>query len=397
MLIEATCNQVNQFGGYTGLKPQDFIEKVREIAAEVGLPTNRLLLGGDHLGPNPWRHEPAEEAMQKAEVLIEHYVRAGFCKLHLDASMACAGDPTPLPVLTIAERAARLCAVAERVAKYLGRSENQMPRYVIGTEVPVPGGAQSQHGESEELAVTETADVAETFESHRKVFQAHGLDAAFSRVIALVTQPGVEFDDQEVIDYQPEKACELSNAILDFPGMVFEAHSTDYQTEGALTELVRDHFAILKVGPGVTYAWREALFALSAIEDEILGFCAETSRIQSVLERCMLDAPEHWKGYYVGDAQAQRLARRYSYSDRIRYYWQQPEVCQAVDLLLENLRRSPPSETLLSQHLPLVYEARRSGALRSSDPLDWLRFAVRHVVGSYARACGFGQARCKAA
>lgn len=393
LLIEATCNQVNQYGGYTGLRPQDFIEKVGDLAGEVGLPLSRLLLGGDHLGPNPWRHQPAEVAMKEAEELISHYVRAGFCKLHLDASMACADDPSPLPVLTIAKRAARLCTVAEQTARQLGRTERQMPRYVIGTEVPVPGGAQSQHGESEALAVTEVADVADTYESHRKVFLEQGLGSAFERVIALVTQPGVEFDDQDVIDYQPLKAQALSKAILQFPGMVFEAHSTDYQTEQALTDLVRDHFAILKVGPGVTYAWREALFALSAIEDELLSASGTSSNVRTVLEQCMLDSPEHWKGYYVGDERAQRLARRYSYSDRIRYYWQQPEVCQAVEQLVVNLRSNPPSEPLLSQYLPLVYEARRIGALTSADPLDWLRYSVRHVIAIYARACGFGHVR----
>ncbi|MBH3470566.1 D-tagatose-bisphosphate aldolase, class II, non-catalytic subunit [Pseudomonas putida] len=393
LLIEATCNQVNQFGGYTGLRPDDFIAKVRDLANEVGFPLNRLLLGGDHLGPNPWRNEPAALAMEKAEELVKHYVRAGFCKLHLDASMACADDPTPLSVLTIATRAARLCAAAEETARELGRSEQQMPRYVIGTEVPVPGGAQSKHGESEALAVTEIADVSDTYESHRQVFLEQGLAAAFDRVVALVTQPGVEFDDQDVIDYQPLEAQALSNSILQFPGMVFEAHSTDYQTEEALTQLVRDHFAILKVGPGVTYAWREALFALSAIEDEILCANEQPSNVRRVLEQCMLDAPEHWSGYYQGDERAQRLARRYSYSDRIRYYWQQPEVCQAVECLVQNLRHNTPSEPLISQYLPLVYEARRTGMLTSSDPLDWLRYSVRHVIASYARACGFKSMR----
>ena len=58
-LIEATCNQVNQDGGYTGMTPRDFRRFVEDIAAAVGFPVDRIILGGDHLGPNPWRTLPA--------------------------------------------------------------------------------------------------------------------------------------------------------------------------------------------------------------------------------------------------------------------------------------------------------------------------------------------------
>ncbi|EPM71002.1 hypothetical protein A249_37242, partial [Pseudomonas syringae pv. actinidiae ICMP 18804] len=112
LLIEATCNQVNQYGGYTGMQPADFFGQVQKLAEAEGFPKDQLLLGGDHLGPNPWRHLPAEKAMLQAEILVISYVRAGFRKIHLDASMACADDEQPLSVATIAQRAARLCAAA---------------------------------------------------------------------------------------------------------------------------------------------------------------------------------------------------------------------------------------------------------------------------------------------
>src|SRR5450432_3123664 len=54
-LIEATSNQVNQFGGYSGMQPGAFREYVSAILARTDLPPERLLLGGDHLGPNCWR------------------------------------------------------------------------------------------------------------------------------------------------------------------------------------------------------------------------------------------------------------------------------------------------------------------------------------------------------
>src|SRR5690606_2270274 len=113
VLFEATCNQVNQEGGYTGMTPADFVRFVHGIADAVGFDRARIALGGDHLGPNPWTALDAAAAMDKAEVMVEAYVAAGFRKIHLDCSMACAGDPVPLPEPAIVERAVRLCRAAE--------------------------------------------------------------------------------------------------------------------------------------------------------------------------------------------------------------------------------------------------------------------------------------------
>ena len=142
LLIEATCNQVNQYGGYTGMKPRDFAIYCKDAARSAGLPVERLILGGDHLGPAVWTSEPAESAMEKACELVQRYVEAGFTKIHLDASMSCKGDPEPLPDALVAERAAQLCAAAESAEQ-----PERSPVYVIGTEVPFPGGAQEQLGE----------------------------------------------------------------------------------------------------------------------------------------------------------------------------------------------------------------------------------------------------------
>ena len=142
VLIESTSNQVDQFGGYTGMDPAQFVEYVRSIAQKLDFPMDRLILGGDHLGPNAWSGEVAEEAMTKAEDLIRAYIAAGFTKIHLDTSMRCADDPgdafTPFDDAIVAERAARLCTVSE--AAFQERSSGPKPLYVIGTEVPIPGG-----------------------------------------------------------------------------------------------------------------------------------------------------------------------------------------------------------------------------------------------------------------
>jgi D-tagatose-1,6-bisphosphate aldolase subunit GatZ/KbaZ len=383
VLVEATSNQVNQDGGYTGMTPVAFRDFAHAIADRVGLARDCVLLGGDHLGPNAWQGESADAAMAKAEVLIDQYVAAGFRKIHLDCSMSCAGDPVPLPDAVVAGRAARLCAVAERAWRATG---GEAPVYVVGTEVPVPGGA---HEDLDTLAVTTPEAAAATIEAHRAAFAAAGLDTAWPRAIALVVQPGVEFDHHKVIDYRPEAAVALSRFIEGQPNLVYEAHSTDYQTPSRLAALVRDHFAILKVGPGLTFALRETLWALADIEDEMAGGQGGSDFKATVLD-VMRAEPEYWRKYY-GDPARARFDQQYSLSDRIRYYWPHPAIQAAQARLLANLEREAPPLTLLSQYLPAQYEAVRAGRIRNL-PADLLKEGVARVLRQYMDACTAGAA-----
>jgi len=380
VLVEATSNQVDQSGGYTGMRPDDFRELVHGIAGRCGLPLDRVVLGGDHLGPNRWRNLPAEEAMRHAEVLVAAYVAAGFTKIHLDCTFSCLGDPTPITDDLAADRAARLVQVAEDTATSGGRVSEL--RYVIGTEVPVPGGA---HETLEELQPTSAGAARATLRRHHQAVTELGLDDVWPRIMALVVQPGVEFDHLRVVDYQRERTAELREVLDDEPHMVFEAHSTDYQTVEALTALVEDHWAVLKVGPGLTFALREALFALAAIEVELVAE-ADRSHLPEVLERRMLADPSQWEGYYPGNTSEQRFARRYSYSDRLRYYWPDPEVHSAQDRLLANLGALELPLPLISQHLPEQYTRIRRGEL-AADPQALVIDHVRDVLRAYAHAC----------
>jgi D-tagatose-1,6-bisphosphate aldolase subunit GatZ/KbaZ len=378
VLFEATCNQVNQDGGYTGMTPADFVEFVRGIASRVGFDAARIVLGGDHLGPNPWTSLPPEAAMAKAEVMVGAYVSAGFRKIHLDCSMSCAGDPTPLPEAEIVRRAVRLARAAEAHAQGSG----SLPVYVIGTEVPVPGGATES---IEGLAVTTPKAALATIEAHRKAFEAAGLESAWSRVIASVVQPGVEFDHHNVIDYDPSEARALSHAISTVPGMVYEAHSTDYQTRDALHALVQDHFAILKVGPGLTFAMREALWALDAIDQEITPDHQQARLRDVVLER-MRERPKYWQKYYHSVGKPLTVDLQYSLSDRVRYYWPDPVIEAARVKLFQNLEAVPAPISLLSQHLPRALHAVREGAA-TRGPLSLAMAHVGAVLDDYHHAC----------
>ncbi|MDP5277532.1 D-tagatose-bisphosphate aldolase, class II, non-catalytic subunit [Sphingomonas sp. DG1-23] len=379
VLIEATSNQVNQDGGYTGMVPDDFRTFVQTIATRTGFPLDRLVLGGDHLGPNAWTALPAAQAMDKAEIMVADYVRAGFRKIHLDCSMSCADDPVPLPERTIAERAARLCAAAEKA--YAGPAADA-PVYVIGTEVPVPGGAAE---DLEELAVTTPDAAIATVDMHRDLFRDLGLAAAWERVIATVVQPGVEFDHDKVVDYRPDRAVALSQAIKPVDHLVFEAHSTDYQTAGALSALVRDHFAILKVGPGVTFALREALWALDAIERETVA-PERRANLRDVTLVRMRAEPKNWQKYYHAAGDALTLQLQYSLSDRVRYYWPDPEIAAAQERLFANLREAAPPLALVSQYLPLAYAAVRSGQA-ALDPAELVIAHIGAALDAYHGAC----------
>ena len=113
--------------------------------------------------------------------------------------------------------------MAERTAR---EQAQFMPFYTIGTEVPPPGGAD--HKLCELTPATPIA-VRKTIEIHRQFFEQAGLADAFARVIGLVIQPGVEFGNHNVIRYDRAKAKRLAHILTPADGLVFEAHSTDYQ------------------------------------------------------------------------------------------------------------------------------------------------------------------------
>lgn len=378
VLIEATSNQVNQFGGYTGMTPVDFTKFVKEIAKRVGFDQDRLLLGGDHLGPNCWQKEPAAEAMEKSKVLIRDYVKAGFSKIHLDASMSCADDPVPLDPVVVAQRAAILCEVAEQAAT---DELKERLTYVIGTEVPVPGGEKEAINS---VHVTTVKDAENTVTTHVDAFKARGIEQALSRVVGIVVQPGVEFDHSSVIHYKPEEAKDLSKYI-ESTDFVYEAHSTDYQTKEAFKELVRDHYAILKVGPAVTFALREAVFALADIEEELVASEAK-SHIKDVIHEVLLDDQTYWKNYYSETHSKAMIDLNYSLSDRVRYYWTNPRITRAMDSLITNLETLEIPLGMLSQYLPEQYKKVVASEL-DSNPKALMMSKIQGVLDDYSYGC----------
>jgi D-tagatose-1,6-bisphosphate aldolase subunit GatZ/KbaZ len=391
LLIESTSNQVDQFGGYTGMKPADFVAYVHGIADKVGYNKDDILLGGDHLGPNAWQSENAEPAMAKALELIAAYVKAGYQKIHLDASMFCADDAgdrhQPLADEIVASRAAAMAKVAEATHQEF-RANDPAPVYIIGTEVPIPGGAQE---EEETVTPTSAADAMKTIEVTKAAFEAEGLTEAWDRVYGVVVQPGVEFGDDQVFHYDSDAAKGLSEEIMKQDRFVYEAHSTDYQSETGLSKLVEDHYCILKVGPWLTFGYREALFSLAMIEEEMLAPKGiETSKLREVIDTVMVEQPNYWKKYYPGDEVEQAYKRKYSFSDRSRYYWPNEQIQAAVAKLVSNLKENAISLSLLSQYMPNQYNAVSEGTI-ANDVEEIIINRTQDVIGIYARACNMAR------
>lgn len=386
VLIESTANQCDQNGGYTGMTPADFKKFVLEIADRNGFDRNRIFLGGDHLGPLTFAYKDEAEAMADSEELIRHYVAAGFTKIHIDTSMKVNSDPEDVRLSDeiIAGRGAHLAKVAEETYKELLERDPEAipPVYVIGSEVPIPGGAVG--AEDNGVQVTKVEDFKNTVAAFEKAFAKEGLDKdVWERVIGVVVQPGVEEKDSGCTEYDREKAKDLMAAITDFPTLVFEGHSTDYQTKIKLRELVEDGVGILKVGPGLTFAMREAMFALENIEKELIyGTDTEPSKFAEVLDAEMLKNDKNWKKHYQGTELEIRLKRKYSFSDRCRYYMPTPAVEAAADRLLTNLRTLGIPLNLLSQFMPIQYTKVREGYLKN-DPVELIEDRIINTIDEY--------------
>ncbi len=362
ILIEGTANQINQFGGYTGMTPENFRDYVWAIADKVSFNRDKIILGADHFGPLTWANLPESQAMSNARELVKLAVKAGFRKIHIDTSMKLADDPVNerLSDEVIAERAAVLLAECEKAYQESNHGEMR-PVYIIGSEVPIPGGTQEEEAG---LQVTKAADFEATLETYRRKFEQHGILDRWQDVIAVVVQPGVEFGDKDIHEYDRAAASELCAVLKNHPDVVFEGHSTDYQTAVKLRQMVEDGIAILKVGPALTFALREGLFALSMIEAELISDENQRANFIDVLERVMLENPANWQKHYHGSDFEQRLARKYSYSDRCRYYFSLPEIKAAIAKLFANINAHEIPAGMLRQYMPLQYKRVREGLLR---------------------------------
>lgn len=382
VIIESTSNQVNQNGGYTKMLPQDFANFVYEVAKKIKFDSSKIILGGDHLGPLPWVNEDEEYAMKEAEKLVELCVSAGYLKIHLDTSMKLGSDDVnkPLKDEVIARRGVRLYKKAEEAfLKYKEAHPKAIhPVYVIGSEVPVPGGAKEKE---EGMKVTSEKDFENTLSAYAREFAKAGIKDPWKNIVAVVVQPGVEFSNFDIHKYDRKAARKLCATLKRYPNLVFEGHSTDYQSPIHLRQMVEDGIAILKVGPALTFALREALYQLAMIENEIVPEEKRSNFIE-ILDQEMTKNPKYWEKYYFGSEQEKLWQRKYGLSDRSRYYMALPVIEEAIDKLVKNLENVSVPLGMLKQYAPLQYEHVRDGEIPPT-PHQILKANVATIINDY--------------
>ena len=254
------------------------------------------------------------------------------------------------------------------------------PVYIIGSEVPIPGGSQ----ETEDMQITKPYDFEQTILTYKKVFKSMNLNYAWDYIVGIVVQPGVEFGCDDVVVYQRDKALELCNTLKKYPDIVFEGHSTDYQPAKKLGEMVADGIAILKVGPALTNALREGLSSLNHIEENIIDVDKQ-SKFTEVLENEMLKDTSKWKKHYHGSELDMKIMRKYSFSDRSRYYISSDNVQQSIDKLMNNLSDTDVPLSLLHQYMPNQAKRIISGELKK-DVNDILKACVAEYLRDYINA-----------
>ena len=177
-------------------------------------------------------------------------------------------------------------------------------------------------------------------------------------------QPGLEFAPEHVFAFNMNQENLLSSVLNAHDKLCYEAHSTDYQNAEVYAEIAKRNFAIHKVGPALTFAYRQALYGLNAIENWLAN--AKPVSLETVMETLMLENPDHWKAHYEGKDAALKLLRHFGYADRIRYYWATEAAQTGVRNLKNNLQIKKPILALLEQYfandvLALASKLEKSG------------------------------------
>jgi len=382
-LFEICADMLDPHGQGGKMLPDDFIANVRRDAGKTGFPRDRLFFGVNDLSPSLWKGESIESALKKTRAFISDLVSLGFKKLGIHAAIPLKGDPAdqPLPQEVIVAREAALYKAAEGAAATL--PEEEKPLYVIDAH---PGQVMAEDQEN----VVRKEDVEIAVDMFAKTAEAAGLPEMKERLLAVRIFSGVGHDGEKVIPFDSSLLEELGGCVYRTKPVVMEVLQTDFQPQTVLDELAHNHFALMSVGPELTYTMREALFSLAMMENETMigkpGVYLSNFIIE--LDRSMQSAPQHWQKYYTGNGFEQLIARKYSLYDRSRFYWEDKEVRKTKKRLFENLIEYPIPLTVMRQFMPYQYERVAAGELENK-PDELVMDAVRRALRRYSRACGW--------
>ena len=315
-LIECTSNQVNQHGGYTNKTPKMFIKEILSISKKIKFNSKKLFLGGDHLGPLPWKKKSKTVAIKNSISLINDYLDQKFCKIHIDTSIKCKND-----------KYINSDIIFERTNEILNndniKKKIKDKFIVVGTEVPLAGS-----GDNENIIKTSKKQIETEVLKFKKILKKQNLK---NNIFGLVIEPGMKYTHSSVIKPNFTNFTNKKN-ISKKNNFVYEAHSTDYQSKKTLKQLVKNNFKFLKVGPELTYSYSRSLFFMENIEKN--NFKLKNSNIKKIIFSAMLKNRKYWEGYYEKKTTELFLNSKL---DRMRYYFDTKPVVNSIKTLKKNI------------------------------------------------------------
>ena len=314
VLIESTSNQVNQFGGYSKLKPSNFKKKVEKLAKKISFPKKNIIFGGDHLGPLPWKNLDYKIAMDRGEKLVSLYFKSKFKKLHIDTTMKLKNDKVFNKQI--------IKARSEKILSNLNHKYSNKLIFILGSEVPPAGGERIIRNFNKKKIFEIKSEIL----LYKKIFQNLNL----KNKLYLVVDTGMSFNDTKVFKSKTNILNYLKK-ISDLMNVKYEAHSTDYQNLKELKKLAKCNFKFLKVGPELTFNYTKAILKMGKIEKR---YFKNHSDIKKVILKVLKQNKKHWIDYYNLCSMDRVLTGRF---DRLRYYWNELNLKKAKNKLLKNI------------------------------------------------------------
>ena len=316
VLIESTSNQVNQYGGYSGLKPFQFEKKIRRLAKFIKLNNKSLMIGGDHLGPLPWKDLDEATAMKNSKKLVKDCLKAKYEKIHIDTAIICRGEKK-IDRHTVIQR-------CDEILSVFSKKDFDNVFLVIGTEVPFAGGGHA-------IKSSPT-----TFESIKEEIDLYSTILKKKKKFALVIEPGIGFGNFSVIQ---AKLKNFGKRLIFSKknNFVYEAHSSDYQKISSLKKLVKNNFKFLKIGPELTYFYAKSIFKMEEFEKK--SYKNNFSNIKNIILKEMKNNNSYWIDYYKAKKKKLDNLKFNSYLDRLRYYWSSKNILNSKKKLFININK----------------------------------------------------------
>lgn len=367
-LIECTSNQVNQNGGYTKNTPKSFIKKIFKISKNLKFKKKNLYLGGDHLGPLPWKYNSKTIALKNSIKLIGDFLRQNYCKIHIDTSIKCRDDKqiNNKMIFNRSKEILKTPIIKKRLKdKFL----------IIGSEVPLSGS-----GDVNKLTVTSKEQIKGECNQFKKVLKDLKLK---NKKFGLVIEPGMKYMHSKVVVPKFKKFFEIKKISKD-ENFVFEAHSTDFQSQQILTKLVQNNFKFLKVGPELTLNYSKAIFFMHQIEKKF--YKKKHSNIRKVILKSMINNPKYWKDYYKKKNENHFLNSKL---DRMRYYLHVNSVSKSINLLKKNINNITFEKnfSLLNQINKKEFLRYQQNKLSNFEIIQLIY--ISKVLKKYFLACGY--------